>query len=82
MLVDARRPLFLGQRSIHRQSRAALANGTMGHALDFDDVTEHLRGHPSVPVTPVVLALGEAMGASGLKSSPPCGGSGSGGDNW
>ncbi len=46
---------------------AALANGTLGHALDFDDVTEHLRGHPSVPVTPVVLALGEAMGASGAE---------------
>lgn len=44
---------------------AALANGTLGHALDFDDVTMHLRGHPSVPVAPVVLALGEAIGASG-----------------
>jgi 2-methylcitrate dehydratase PrpD len=46
---------------------AALANGTLGHALDFDDVTEHLRGHPSVPVLPAVLALGEAMGASGAE---------------
>ena len=46
---------------------AALANGTLGHALDFDDVTRHLRGHPSVPVAPVVLALGEAMGASGAE---------------
>ena len=44
---------------------AALANGTLGHALDFDDVTFHLRGHPSVPVAPVVFALGEALGASG-----------------
>lgn len=44
---------------------AALANGTLGHALDFDDVTVHLRGHPSVPVVPAVLALGEALGASG-----------------
>lgn len=46
---------------------AALANGTLGHALDFDDVTAHLRGHPSVPIAPVVLALGEAMGASGAE---------------
>ena len=37
----------------------------MGHALDFDDVTFHMRGHPSVPVAPVALALGEATGASG-----------------
>ena len=44
---------------------AALANGTLGHALDFDDVTFHMRGHPSVPITPVVLALGETLGASG-----------------
>jgi 2-methylcitrate dehydratase PrpD len=44
---------------------AALANGTLGHALDFDDVTFHMRGHPSVPIAPVVLALGEMLGASG-----------------
>ena len=46
---------------------AAMANGTLGHALDFDDVTAHLRGHPSVVVAPVVLALGEALGASGTE---------------
>ncbi|GIX49343.1 MAG: hypothetical protein KatS3mg131_3554 [Candidatus Tectimicrobiota bacterium] len=46
---------------------AALANGTLGHALDFDDVTAHMRGHPSVPVLPVALALGEALGASGTE---------------
>ncbi|HEY7489714.1 MAG TPA: MmgE/PrpD family protein [Candidatus Tectomicrobia bacterium] len=46
---------------------AALANGTLGHCLDFDDVTAHLRGHPSVVVAPVVLALGEALGASGTE---------------
>jgi len=39
----------------------------LGHALDFDDVAEHLRGHPSVPVTPAVLTLGEAEGASGVE---------------
>jgi 2-methylcitrate dehydratase PrpD len=27
---------------------AALVNGTMGHALDYDDVSSPLRGHPSV----------------------------------
>lgn len=46
---------------------AALANGTLGHALDFDDVTFHMRGHPSVPVAPAALALGEAMGSSGAE---------------
>jgi 2-methylcitrate dehydratase PrpD len=52
--------------SVHTSpALAALANGTLGHALDFDDVTFHLRGHPSVPVVPAVLALGQALRASG-----------------
>ncbi|MDO8673863.1 MAG: MmgE/PrpD family protein [Dehalococcoidia bacterium] len=44
---------------------AALANGTMAHALDYDDVTWTMHGHPSVPVLPAALALGEYLGASG-----------------
>ena len=44
-------------------SLAALANGTMAHALDYDDVLVLMSGHPTVPVLPVVLALGE-MGHS------------------
>ena len=31
---------------------AALANGTAGHALDYDDVTAHMTGHPSIPLAP------------------------------
>jgi 2-methylcitrate dehydratase PrpD len=42
---------------------AALVNGTMGHALDYDDVTSPLRGHPSVAMLPALLALGEQRGA-------------------
>ena len=60
----------LGSSIATSPALAALTNGTMGHALDFDDVTFHMRGHPSVPVAPVVLALGEATGASGSSSSP------------
>ncbi|ARP76945.1 MmgE/PrpD family protein [Bordetella genomosp. 6] len=44
---------------------AALVNGTMGHALDFDDVSSPLRGHPSVAIFPALVALGESRGASG-----------------
>ena len=44
---------------------AALANGTAGHALDYDDVSLPMRGHPSVPLVPAVLALGEKAGAGG-----------------
>ena len=44
---------------------AALANGTAAHALDFDDVSLPMRGHPSAPLLPAVLAVGEAAGSSG-----------------
>jgi 2-methylcitrate dehydratase PrpD len=44
---------------------AALVNGAVSHALDFDDVNRMMHGHPTVPVAAAVLALGESMGASG-----------------
>jgi len=52
-------------------SIAALVNGTLAHALDFDDVWADddgvvaWRGHPSVCVLPAVLAAGEAEGCDG-----------------
>ena len=42
---------------------AALANGTAGHALDYDDVA--IGGHPSVVLVPAVLAEAEALGTDG-----------------
>ena len=45
---------------------AALANGTMAHALDFDDVGLSI-GHPSVAVIPAALAAAEDTGASGAE---------------
>lgn len=44
-------------------ANAALANGTMGHALDYDDFGGF--GHPTVVIFPPLLALGEKLGASG-----------------
>ncbi len=44
---------------------AALVNGTMGHALDYDDMAISLIGHPSVFLVPAVLSIGEMTGASG-----------------
>lgn len=38
----------------------ALINGTAAHALDFDDCSTTMGGHPSAPVVPVVLGLAEA----------------------
>jgi 2-methylcitrate dehydratase PrpD len=43
---------------------AALANGAIAHALDYDDCGVKI-GHPSVLVLPAVLSLGEQLGASG-----------------
>jgi 2-methylcitrate dehydratase PrpD len=44
---------------------AALANGTAGHAHDFDDTNFALMGHPSVPLLAAILAAAEAEPADG-----------------
>jgi len=44
---------------------AALINGTLSHALDYDDVNADMGGHPTAPVGAAALALGEALGKSG-----------------
>jgi 2-methylcitrate dehydratase PrpD len=42
---------------------AALANGVAAHVLDYDDVA--LSGHPSVVLTPAILAQGWTLRSSG-----------------
>ena len=44
---------------------AALINGTASHALDFDDVSNSLGGHPSAPILPALFALGEILDCTG-----------------
>lgn len=44
---------------------AALVNGTAAHALDYDDVTDQIYGHPSVVLWPAILAAGEQARAGG-----------------
>ena len=44
---------------------AALLNGAFGHSLDFDDTHADSSLHPSAPVVPAALAVGEMVGASG-----------------
>ena len=44
---------------------AALINGAMAHALDYDDTHIGSMGHPSAPVVPAVLAVAEWKGLSG-----------------
>lgn len=55
----------LGSGAVGRMTDAAFVNGVMAHTLDFDDMHARVGGHPSVPVLPVVLALGEDLEASG-----------------
>ena len=42
---------------------AALANGALSHAMDFEDAYEKSPMHPNAQVIPAVLALAEARGA-------------------
>ena len=44
---------------------AAMANGTISHALDYDDTHFAHVGHLSVGIMPAALAVGEAVNASG-----------------
>jgi 2-methylcitrate dehydratase PrpD len=44
---------------------AALINGTAAHALDFDDVSNSLGGHPSAPIVPALFALAEMLDCDG-----------------
>ena len=44
---------------------AALVNGAMSHALDYDDVTFITKTHPSAALIPGALPLAEEVGSSG-----------------
>jgi len=45
---------------------AALVNGTVSHALDYDDTHFAHIGHPSVAVVPAALAAAQIAGAGGM----------------
>lgn len=44
---------------------AALANGSFGHAIDYDDTFESIVIHPTSPVFAAALAAAERVGATG-----------------
>jgi 2-methylcitrate dehydratase PrpD len=46
---------------------AALVNGAAAHALDYDDASDALGGHPSAVILPGLLALGETANADGRR---------------
>jgi 2-methylcitrate dehydratase PrpD len=55
----------IGQAALYPARAAALANGTISHALDYDDTHFSYVGHPSVVIFPAALAVAEKTGASG-----------------
>jgi 2-methylcitrate dehydratase PrpD len=55
----------IGRGGRYSVLHAALLNGTAAHALDFDDCSTVMFGHPSAPVVAALLALAEERGASG-----------------
>ena len=59
--------MLIGHGARANLLNAALINGAMSHALDFDDVIT-VMGHPTVPVAPAVFALAEKLGATGIEA--------------
>ncbi len=47
---------------------AAMINATASHALDFDDFASGIGGHPSVPLVPAILAVGDIQNVSGRQA--------------
>jgi 2-methylcitrate dehydratase PrpD len=58
-------PVIIGAGLRAAAPGAALANGTAAHALDYDDMCFVSLAHPSAPLVPAVLAVGELSGSSG-----------------
>jgi len=56
---------LLGQGRGGSPGLAALYNGSLAHALEFDDSTLNPVGHPSAVIVPALFALAEQRGASG-----------------
>jgi 2-methylcitrate dehydratase PrpD len=64
MIGGAPQATVVGGGFLTSMPNAAFANGTMAHALDFDN-TWYPLNHPTSPTLPVILALGEYFGFSG-----------------
>lgn len=61
----AAQSLLFGTRLRLPPAAAALANGAAGHALDYDDSSPPMIGHPSVPLVSALFALAEREGLGG-----------------
>lgn len=59
--------VLIGQNKCTSPLYAALINGTLSHAIDFDDIHDFLSLHLSSPVFPAALAAAQISGASGIE---------------
>ena len=57
----------IGSVSSAGPEAAALANGTLAHALIFDDLHRQAKLHPGVAVIPAALAAAEHVNADGVR---------------
>ncbi|HTY68682.1 MAG TPA: MmgE/PrpD family protein, partial [Alphaproteobacteria bacterium] len=57
--------LLLGSEHTAAAADAALYNGTLIHALNYDDVTHPAYSHPSAVLVPALFALAGEAGATG-----------------
>jgi 2-methylcitrate dehydratase PrpD len=58
--------LVLGRAEGADPAAAALANGAIIHALDYDDTSHPAYAHPSAHLVPVILALASVVPVSGV----------------
>lgn len=58
---------IIGSRRRVPASSAALANGVLSHALDYDDIHPRSSAHSSTVICPAALAVAEATGADGAR---------------
>jgi 2-methylcitrate dehydratase PrpD len=69
---SAPRCAVLGTRLSLAPPDAAAANAAAGHALDYDDISWSLYGHPSVAVVPAALAAAQMFGRTGRHFLEAC----------
>ena len=51
----------------------ALYNGTLAHALDYDDVSPAMQGHPSTTLVPALLTVSETESGEEILNAYRCG---------
>lgn len=61
------RALLLGSEQGAKAELSALYNGYLGHYLDYDDVNQTVRGHPSTVLYPTLLAIASMRPVTGRR---------------